>query len=191
VRYELENVDGGTAATVTQICCTVISEGGFTEDFGFEFSAGNGTVTKAATTTPVPLLSIRPKATFNSIVNRGLIIPEEFGFFPQTNAGFMQVIYNGTLSGTPAWNSVNDSSIVEFDIAATGISGGIEFAEAHADAGGSGSKTYSGRAGGILNSRYPLNLDIGGANPIHMTLCFTSMSGTCNAVGHMGWKEIR
>jgi hypothetical protein len=192
VRYEITNTAiTASAGKMRQICCSVMSEGGFREDFGFEFAAGNGVTTKAATTTAVPLITIRPKATFNSIVNRGIIVPEEFGFFPQTNAGFMQVIYNGTLSGSPSWVSANANSIVEYDISATGISGGIDFTHSHADAGGAGSKTYSDKSSGDLTARYPLQLDIDGNNPTHMTLCFTSMLNTCDAVGHMSWKEIR
>lgn len=191
VRYEIENT-GTTASNglMYQICSSVNSEGGFSTDLGFEFAAGNG-ITTIAVTTRRAILSIRPKATFNSIVNRGLIVPEDFGFFPQTEAGFLEVVYNGALGGTPDWNSVNDDSIVEFDIAGTTVTGGIVFAQSHADAGGLGSKQFSGRAAGDLAARYPLDLDIDGNNPTHMSLVITAMASTCNAVGHMGWKEIR
>ncbi len=191
VRYEIENT-GTTASNgiMSQICVAVNSEGGFTTDLGFEFATGNG-VTTIAVTTRRAILSIRPKATFNSIVNRGLIVPEDFGFFPQSEAGFLEVVYNGALGGTPDWNSVNDDSLVEFDIAGTTVTGGITFAHSHADAGGLGSKQFSGRAAGDLAARYPLDLDIDGNNPTHMSLVVTAMANTCNAVGHMGWKEIR
>lgn len=191
VRYEITNdaeIVSGTS--MLQLCTCVISEGGFTTDLGFEFAAGNG-VTPIAVTTRRAILSIRPKATFNSIVNRSLIVPEDFGFFPQTNAGFMEIIYNGALGGAPSWNSVNANSMVEFDIAATTVTGGITVTHSHADAGGQGSKQFSGRAAGDLAARYPLHLDIDGANPTHMSLVITSMADTCSAVGHIGWKEIR
>lgn len=191
VRYEITNT--GTTATagkLRQICCSVISEGGFTEDFGFKFAAGNKT-TPIAVTTRRAILSIRPKATFNSIVNRGFILPVDFGFFPQTNPGFLEVVYNAILGGTPSWNSVDADSICEFDVAGTTVTGGITLEHSHADAGGQGNNTFSDRASGDLGARYPLQLDIDGANPTILSLVVTSMTGTCDAVGHLGWKEIR
>lgn len=191
VRYEIINdaiISGNTK--MRALCCSVMSEGGFAEDFGFEFAVGNG-VTPIAVTTRRAILSIRPKATFNSITNRALILPQDFGFFPQTNPGFLEVVYNATLGGTPDWNSVNDDSLVEFDIAGTTVTGGVTIAQAHADAGGQGNNTFSSRTSEDLGARYPLHLDIDGANPTILSLVITSMANTCNAVGHIGWKEIR
>jgi hypothetical protein len=103
----------------------------------------------------------------------------------------MEIVYNGVLGGTPSWNSVNADSLVEFDIAGTTVTGGITFEHDHADAGGVGQKTFSEETSGDLAARYPLNLDIAGANPKHLSLVVTSMTGTCDAVGHLDWKEIR
>lgn len=194
VRYEITNT-GTTASNglMRQICCSVQSEGGFEEDFGFKFGAGTGTTQKASTGTTdvVPLVSIRPKATFNSLVVRALILPVEYSVYAEDNAAFVQAIYNGTLSGTPSWVSTDPNSMVEYDISATGVSGGIEIGQAYAAAGGVGSGSYSSAQSGSVAARYPLSLDIDGANPTIVTLCFTSMSATSNASGNVGWKEIR
>lgn len=191
IRYEITNdAEISSATLMRQLCSSVMSEGGFSEDFGFPFAVGNG-ATPISVTTRRAIVSIRPKATFNSIVNRALILPLGFGFFPQTNAGFLEVVYNGTLGGDPSWGSVNDDSIVEFDIAGTTVTGGITFEHAYADAGGVGANTFSDEKSGDLATRYPLNLDIGGENPKHLSLVVTSMSDTCSVVGHLDWKEIR
>jgi hypothetical protein len=191
IRYEITNDAAISGATkMRQICGTVISEGGFSSEAGYEFVAGNG-ATSIAVTTRRAIVSIRPKTTFNSITNRAMIRPDDFGFFPQTNAGFMEIVYNGTLGGTPSWTSVDANSVCEFDIAGTTVTGGITLAHAHADAGGLGSKAFSGMASGSLASRFPLHLDIDGANPTIMSLVVTSMNATCDAVGHIGWREIR
>ncbi len=193
VRYQITNDAGlGGVTLMRQLCSAVMSEGGFSEDFGFPFAAGNGATTIAVTTRRA-IVSIRPKATFNSIVNRALILPQGFGFFPQTNAGFLEVVYNGALGGTPSWASVNDDSVVEFDIAGTTVTGGITFEHAHADAGGIGKNTFSDEKSGDLAARYPLNLDSTGGSPKHLSLVVTSMvvDSTCAVVGHLNWKEIR
>ncbi|KKM73067.1 hypothetical protein LCGC14_1414180 [marine sediment metagenome] len=193
VRYEITNDAGLSGATkMRQLCSAVMSEGGFSEDYGFPFTAGNGATTIAVTTRRA-ILSIRPKATFNSIVNRALILPQGYGFFPQTNAGFLEVVYNGVLGGAPSWSSVDDDSMVEFDIAGTTVTGGITFEHAHADAGGIGKNTFSDEKSGDLAARYPLNLDSTGGSPKHLSLVVTSMvvDSTCAVVGHLNWKEIR
>ncbi len=191
VRYEIVNsAELSSATKMRQLCASIMSEGGFSEDFGFPFAAGNGIIPIAVTSRRA-IVSIRPKATFNSIVNRALILPQGYGFFPQTNAGFMEIVYNGVLGGTPSWASVNDDSMVEFDIAGTTVTGGITFDHRHADAGGVGQNTFSDERSGDLAARYPLNLDIDGSNPKHLSLVITSMANTCSVAGHLVWKEIR
>jgi len=192
VRYEITNTAGlSIAGKMRQICSTVMSEGGFSEDRGFPFSASNGTTTISVTTRR-PIMSIRPKATFNSIVNRGQILIDEFKVFAQTNAVYIELVHGGTLTGA-SWSSVDADSIVEFDVAATAISGGHVLDVDHADAGGAGSKTFGTSSGSSLLSKIPMALDIAG-NQIalgNLTLVCTSMNATSVDVGHINWKELR
>lgn len=135
IRYELENL-GTTSSSNTfmQICCAVISEGSndsstvqqqcaFTPLTGRTISSNNRT----------PLLTIEPKLTFNSVLNRGQIIPNGWNvnILPNSNNLLYSTIeivlgWPGnpvTLTGA-SFSSVNSLSICNVDTSATAISGG-------------------------------------------------------------------
>jgi len=61
----------GTAVTKTSYfkCAAVHSEGGFEEDRAYQLSTPEGTAT-AGNGTRAHLISIRPKTTYNGIINR-------------------------------------------------------------------------------------------------------------------------
>lgn len=73
--------------------------------------------------TGVPILSIRPKATFATITNRSLIIPRK-AVLGASAVGAVRLVLNGTLSGA-VWADVDATySGAEYDITASSISGG-------------------------------------------------------------------
>lgn len=190
VRYECENTVGAAGSgTLKQICCAVISEGGFESDRGYTFSASNG-ITTIGVTTRRPILSIRPKATFNSIVNRAQIELIDYSAYAITNAAYMEIVWGGTLTGA-SFASVNASSTVEQDVAASSISGGLVIQNIYVAAGGSGAGAFSTASSQNFSNRLPLTLDIDGANPTNLTLCATSFSGTSNVSGDFTWIERR
>jgi hypothetical protein len=187
LRYEIENT--GTAATnsdLLQICQTVISEGGFNEDKGQIGSASNG-ITGIGVTTRRPILSIRPKATFNSITNRGEVIPLGVSMFALTNNAFWELVYDGVLTGA-SFASTNDESIVERDIAATAISGGLVVASGFVASGAGGAK--GGGEAADITSKLLLGGNIAGDTYIPLTLVVTSFTGTSTVHGELSWKEL-
>lgn len=189
VRYEIENTgEAASGTTMVAICSSVISEGGFETGRGYPFQASNG-ITTIAVTTRRPILSIRAKASFNSIVNRGTIALQSASAYAQTNAGYFEIVYNGSLTGA-SFASVNTSSICERDISATAISGGITIGAFYAAPSGSGVNSSDTIETGIL-SRLPICLDKSGANPIPVSVVATSFSGTCNASAALSWQELR
>lgn len=191
-RYEIENTGAvASATTLKQICSSVMSEGGFQEELGLPYGDSNG-ATEIAVTTRRPILSIRPKATFNSIVNRGLIIPETFSVFADSNAAFIELVYNGTLTND-TFAKEQTNSIVEVDIAADAISGGeVIFTDIVPASGGGSPSSRQGNKGEDLLSNLPLVLDIDGANPIPLTVVATSMvAGAANCSANLNWREIR
>ena len=96
VRYEIENTDTTASETdLIQICSSVQSEGGYEDNLGILHSASNG-ITTVAVTTRVPILTVRPKTTFNSITNRGVVLPLSYGLYATTNASFYEVVANGS-----------------------------------------------------------------------------------------------
>lgn len=190
VRYEIENTDTAAAgATLHAICCSVISEGGFEENRGIPFSAGSGATPVGVTTTArTPIVSLRPKATFNSIENRGQILLFNVEGYASSVGALFEVIYNGTLTGA-SFASVDANSITEADTSASAITGGQLILSFYVAAGGqvSNSDTTS------ILSRLPLTVDKSGANPINISLVATRIggSGTSSCAGAFYWQELR
>ena len=188
VRYEIE-ATGAPGATVNfdQICCSVISEGGQEDAVGFPFAIGS-TAMKSVGGPNIPICSIRPKTTFNGLVNRVQVVQRQIEtLFSGTNGlGYVDVIYNGTLA-SPSWASVDAQSVMEFDTAATLVTGGLLARRYYANA--TNQSSSSGEA--FVLGRLPIALDIAGATPDTLTLAVSLISGTLNAAGGFNWQEYR
>ena len=175
---------------MSAICGTVISEGGFEESRGVPFAVNNG-ATEVAVTTRRPVLSMRPKALFNSIVNRGTIIPNAMTGYSTAEPTLFELVYNGTLTNA-SFASVSDNSICEYDVAATAITGGHVVSSFYVPAASLGSQESPSSGAASLTSRLPITLDIDGANPINISLVATSTTGvSTDVLGTMSWQEIR
>jgi len=187
VRAEITN-DGEAAAiaTMKQICVSVISEGGQEDDRALLFSAGNG-IAPIAVTTRRAVLSIRPKLLFNTLENRGQVLPSVIDLFTTANA-YYEIVLNGALGGTPSWTSANDASIVEFDVAGTTVTGGTVVAGGFLATGG-GQTRATGR-NGILG-RLPLGLNYAGDAADVLTVVATAFTGTANVNANVTWREFR
>jgi len=187
LRYEITNT--GTAASnsdLLQICQTVISEGGFSDERGQIGSASNG-ITAISVTTRRPVLSIRPKATFNSIVNRAEVIPLGVSVFTGGQNVFWELVYDGTLTGA-SYASTNANSIVERDIAATAIAGGLVVASGFVAAGGAGGK--GGGESANITSKLLLGSNIAGDVFTPLSLVATAFTSTATVHGELSWKEL-
>ncbi len=190
--FELSN--GAFLETTSQVnggtihfgCCSVQSEGG-TEIRGFPLSASNG-ITTIGVTTRRPVLSIRPKTTFNSRTNRGQIEVEDFSLTASTNSSYYEVVVGGTLTGA-SFASVDTNSIAEFDVAATAISGGLSIIKGFVM---SGSGSTRGQQQGIVDFRNPLvlqQINALAATQINVSIVCTSFSGTSNVSAVINWHE--
>ena len=188
VRAEVENTDTtAAAATMKQICVSVISEGGQEDDRAFLFSASNGT-TSVAVTTRRAVLTLRPKLLFNSITNRGQVVPSEINLYTDASA-YYEIVLNGTLGGTPSYTSANDASIAEYDVAGTTVTGGTVVGSGFLAAAGTGQARAEGR-NGILG-RLPLVLDAAGTTADRLSVVVTSFTGTANVSASVTWREFR
>jgi len=195
VRYEISAAVGVTGTHTLQcVCAQVSSEGGFELARGLTFSATNGRTTRSIGTSEVPLVSIRPKSTFNSIVNRGLIVTEAVSIFSEDQPAYYKIVYGGTLTNA-SFNSVNDDSIVDYDVAATAISGGIEIMTDYVATGQS--SRGSGAELRQLSSLMPMFLDIDGnhpASPYTDSLSLVAVSMVAQSTDMSGaimWREVR
>lgn len=119
--FQVLNTGASTGSSMTSICTSVIAEGGEPAP-EYSFCAYNSAFI-TVTTTERPVLSIRPKSTYNSITNRMILIPKLMSLATEGARIGYRLIYNTTLTGA-SWSSVATTSGAEFDVASTAISGG-------------------------------------------------------------------
>lgn len=113
------------SATMTAICATVKSEGG--KDLfdmpGFNRSADRGVTKKVISTTVVPLISIKPNTTLNSLPNKSLVVPIDYSV-ETDNPIRLVVFHNPTLTGA-SWTAVDATeSVMLYDVTAGTVTAG-------------------------------------------------------------------
>ena len=119
VRYEITSTTSAVAATLTQICSSVVSEGGF-EATSIEHVARRTTVFNTINTAAnfLPIVSIRLASSALGAV----VIPNQIQFQPTTLQNYeIALIKNPVLTGATWAATVPSDSNVEYDVAATAI----------------------------------------------------------------------
>ena len=115
IRYEI-NVEDSNSAKLTQICSSVISEGGY-NPIGKSFSVSNGINDVEVLSTETPLIAIRGSNTTN-VYNHENIIPTGLSILTDSNAVvvFRLRLYLAPNSPTvAAWTLANEqNSVVQF-----------------------------------------------------------------------------
>jgi len=118
MRYEIIS-SSAIAASLKQICCTVISEGGY-EQSSIDHVARRTTIFNNIDTAAdfYPIVSIRLASTALGAV----VIPNRIQFQPTTLQNYeIALIKNPTLTGA-SWAAVGSDANVEMDVSATAIS---------------------------------------------------------------------
>ena len=122
VRCEIRNTGTTSGGSFSQVCATVASEGGYNES-GIDWSIyGNARTTATPSATPLPLIAIRLKNTFNAQPNRMSVKVNQISFYAETNSAIYEIIKlpdAGSLAnatGSLVWTSANDDSGVEYCI---------------------------------------------------------------------------
>lgn len=180
---------GTVTTTMRFVCCSVISEGGADDELGYSFSqVGTGT---AGNDTPVHILSVRPKTTFNSIANRSKFILESLEVIVTGNAAIRWDLCIGeTVTGTTVFNDVNATySAMEYNTAGTYADPAIIIASGYCV---SAAQT-KGAVERSISLRYPITLDADGAIRANGTLSLngTGIGATSAMQTIFNWKEIR
>ena len=119
VRYEITST-AAVAATLTQICSSVVSEGGF-EQTSIDHVARRTTefINIDTTATFFPIVSIRLASGRTGAV----VLPNRVQFLPLTNQNYEVVLLkNPTLTGATWAATVPSDSNVQYDVDATAIS---------------------------------------------------------------------
>jgi len=176
LRYEIVNDGSGAASNLVQICSSVVSEGGQTPagrvtgiDRSIAVSIGSGAI--------YPVLSIRKKSTHLDIPINTLFV----SVLTTGVANFAwRLLVNPTLTGA-SWNSITNSAI-EYDVAATVITGGTQ-----------GYICYvSNSQDGIslpLDDALRLGANIAGTSDI-LSLAITNLSASPQSFhGALVWRE--
>ena len=144
-RYEVVNTGaaGGTT-TMQTICCSIQSEGGSLVRIGSVFAQSRG-----ATTGPngsfAPTLCIRARTAIYSgstQTNHGHFYVNSVSLLNTdgTNPVLYEVLLNPTLTGSSFTDYSSATSIVQYDVTATGISGGTVIVNGFLPASVSGSR---------------------------------------------------
>ena len=181
VRYEIENTGAAaSSSTMTQICSTVISEGGYDQKSALNWS--RMTSATAVSTSFEPLASIRLKSTALGAV----VIPAVYNAMPIGSVLDYEIalIKNPTLTGA-SFTSLTTN--VEEDLSATALTGGTVVQTTYV----SGSNQGSGLASGEREYNFDLQLgvSVSGTSDVY-TLAARTISGTDDIIGALSFYDL-
>jgi len=182
IRYEIFN-NGITSSpsTMSQICSTVVSEGGY-QGKSIKRYASTSTTTTNVSTSLTPIISIRLRSDrLDSIV-----IPSQVDLLLTSSSTIQyKLIYKGSVTGGTWLNYGNDSN-VEYNITPNTITGGTSVDEAYMT---SSSQIKSTLAGDSFAFDLSLGRTISGVSDT-LTICAISFSGTATVAASLGWYEL-
>jgi len=123
VRCEIRNYTNNITGVdcMQQICATVFSEGGYNEA-GVDFAARTTGVRNIAAGTTLPIIAIRLKTGFYGQPNRSVVRLGSSQLYSKDQVGsfeFWRLPSGASLIGG-SWVSADDTSVVEYNINATG-----------------------------------------------------------------------
>lgn len=181
IRYEITNTgDTASSSIMRQICCTVISEGGYT-DYGVTEAAGTGINPKRLSTadTYYPIVSIRlaPGRTDS------IVLPTQVDFL-STSVNYYQykLLLNATLTGA-TWAGTSETGSVQIDTGATAVTGGTQVQSGYISA-----RTQV-ELSALSFFQFQLGRTIAGTSDV-LTLVAASTSPNADLLGQLGWQEL-
>jgi hypothetical protein len=190
VRYEiLTTGTTSSAATLTQICCTVISEGGYEEVSQVQWARNTSTVSVPTTNVFVPMASIR----LNSSHLGAVVLPYQISVLPIGAANYeVALVRNVGLTGA-SWVTGTFQD-VDYDISATAFTSqpsGTQICQVDYIASNSQSKTNTLAA---LGYQWDLQLGVSlaGVSDV-LTLAIRSIGATGSAnpaIGALGFYDL-
>jgi hypothetical protein len=181
IRYEITNTGAtASASQMTQICSTIISEGGY-NSFGTTQTAGTGTTQKRLATagTYYPVVSIRLAPTrLDSIV-----FPRQIDVLsPSVNYYRWTLLQNATLTGA-TFAGTSPTGTVQYDLAATAISGGIEIQTGYASA------RELTQLSATDFFQFQLGRTLAGVSDT-VTLAIAATANNADVLAELGWQEL-
>ena len=186
VRYEIENTGvTATASSLSQICTTVISNGGYTRR--------TESWTAARTTTVNVSSSFYPIASIRMASGRtdSVIIPSGLALLPIASGNYeWSLIRNATITGGTWVAHTPSTGNVEYNISATAMADGVVVAQGFID-----SAKQSGSSLNIGDGFQRFDLQLGRTNASTptsdtMTLALRSLGGTQSGIGSISWVDL-
>jgi len=188
LRHEIENIDITTSSsTAKQICATVISEGGY-EPKGLGGTAGHSVTQKydlTATGVFYPVAGIRLKSTRldAAVVLAGISLVGT-----TNNATYNWQLVTNTTSSGGTWVDPGANTDVEYNLTATGFTGGRKLSEGYTVGSNQGSTvTDLGRAD-IL--KYQLERNSFTSTPFELMLIVQTDTAGADVLAAINWEEI-
>lgn len=191
IRYKIRNTAGSAGGSMLAVCASVSSEGGgnLFEIPGIPSTADTGITPITVSTTRTPILSVRTRTTFNSLLNRSIVVPVEFEVVNTgNNPVLVEIIYNGTLGGSPSFTNIDTTnSTLQKDVAANSITGGsiIWSGYVFSSAVDKGSKETG------IAEKVVLALGADEVTQDVLTICGTITTGTGAVYASIKCREIR
>lgn len=184
-RAELTNL-GVTIGTTDMdiVCVFALRETSDNLLAPFAASASRG-ITKVTVSSIKPLITLRPKATFNSITNRIPIAPQRAIIQCNQQSILVQVYLNASLTGV-SYVSAGTNSAAEYDVSATVISGGTLILETYVSESNNGQLDLQELADTAI-----LGLDIAGSVQDTLTVTATSLAGNTDTWASIAWQEFQ
>lgn len=183
-------VTANASATMKAICATVKSEGGqhLWDLGGLPRAADNNSTGITVSSTLVPIISIRPKTTFNSKQNLILALPKSFTITTSQPIHY-HLIHDGT-PATAVWADVDtNDSMMEYDVSSTSLTGGHKVASGYIGTAGTAA-TRTGIGGGLLGKTLLWDRQNSVTGILTLAAVRTTASDA-TVYGGIEWEEIR
>lgn len=187
---KVENTGATSASTFLMGPTSFDVHGGETNELGYNWAYGMqpSDFKSVASGGFVNLLAVRNLANFNSLVNRGVIQPQNFEIYAST-AMFYEVYIDTVIAGG-AWSPVNANSLAEVNIGAFGFTGGRRIDAGYVPAGGSGASARAANA----NTSFPFDVFVANDSLLSqqdaIVIRAIAVGTTGNVGAKMGWKEV-
>ena len=138
VRCEIRNTSTSSGGTYSQICASVMAEGGYVQS-GIDWSVTSGPLRQTSTTGTerLPVLAIRLKNNYQGYPNRATLKLNNITSYIADNAAYIEIIkipnasYLVNAGGTSSltWTSANTNSVAEYSINAAAFTGSSDVIE--------------------------------------------------------------
>lgn len=186
VRYEITST-AAVAATLKQICSSVVSEGGYQATSIDHVARRTATFSNIDTAAFYPIVSIR----LASSAQGSVVLPNRTQFLPLTSQNYEVVLMkNPTLTGA-SWTAVSSDANVEYDVTATAISANGTIVQSdYVTSTGSGG-TISTSSVLTYNWDLQLGVSLAGVSDIY-TLAVKTVSGATkgDGVGSISFYDL-